>query len=74
MTATNDTMKTQFQEIQIGQTFVQVGTEDCLMRKTKDAAHNKAGRAVVVKDARAPQLEGRELTVPQNRNCTLKSH
>lgn len=72
MSNTNTAMKIKFQEIQIGQTFVQVGTEECLMRKTKDAAHNKAGRAVVVKWPSVPRNEGRELTVPQNRNCTLK--
>ena len=63
---------TKFSDIKIGETFTQRGTEECLMKKTKDASHNKAGRAIVIEDKDTPQIVGRELTVPQNRRCILK--
>lgn len=63
--------KIKFQEIEIGQTFHQFGTGDCTMRKVKNATHNAAGRAEVVKDALFPKSVGEVLTVNQNRNCVL---
>ena len=69
---TQEPTTTRFSEIQIGETFTQRGTEECLMKKTKDASHNKAGRAIVIEDTDAPQIVGRELTVSQNRRCFLK--
>jgi hypothetical protein len=73
---TNETKtKIKFNEIQIGQLFRQVGNGgrpmDCLIRKTRDCIENKAGRGELVTDPDFPKNIGREITVPQNRNCFL---
>lgn len=64
-----------FHEIKIGQQFHQKGKSGplpCLIKKTKDAAHNQAGRGVIVTDPDFPANIGREVTVPQNRNCLIE--